>query len=120
MFVWRLGNELVFRGAWQISDPFITAIFPRRPAVPCHYIRIDINRINWIRHCDLVSIAQDVEDVTAIAFRSVGNKDFVIGNIDLAVAVIALRNCRSEKFVTLLWPVTAKRFRLPELVDRPL
>src|SRR5437764_7720682 len=111
MFIWRLGNELVFRSAWQISDPFVTAIFPRRPAVPCHYIGIDINRINRIRDCDLVSIAEDVEDVTAIAFRSVGNKDFVIGNIDLAVAVIALRNFRSEKFLTLLMHVTAKWFR---------
>ena len=95
MFRRRLRNEIVFGGARQIHDPFVTAVFSRGASVARHHVCIDIDWINGIGDCDFVLVAEDIEDVTAIAFRSVGQKDFVVRDVDLAIAIIVLRDCRS-------------------------
>ena len=92
MFLRWLGNEIVFRCARQIDDPFVAAVFPGRPRVAGHHVGVDVNRINRIGERDFVLVAENIEDVTAIAFRSVGDKNFVVGNLDLAIAIIVLRD----------------------------
>ena len=93
MFLWRLGNEIVFGRAWQINDAFVTAVFSRRARVTGHHVGVDIDRINRIGDRDFVLVAENIEDVPAIAFRTVGNKNLVVSDVDLAIAVIVLRNC---------------------------
>ena len=51
-------------------------------------------------------------------FRSVGEKDFVVRDVDSAIAIIVLRDLFAQKFVALLVPVTAKRFADAEFIDR--
>ena len=95
MFLWGLGNKTVFRRTRQIDNAFITAVLFHRAGVARHHVRVDINRINRIGNRDFVLVAEDIEDVTAIAFRSVRNKNFVGGDVDLAVTIIVLCDCRS-------------------------
>ena len=95
MFLWGLGNKIVFRRTRQIDNAFITAVLFHRAGVARHHVGIDVDRVNRIGNGNLVLLAEDIEDVTAIAFRSVGQKDFVVHDVDLAVTIIVLRDCRS-------------------------
>jgi hypothetical protein len=63
-----VGNKSVFSCARQIKNSFVAAIFFCRSAVARHHVRIDVNRIYRVGHGDFVLIAEDIEDVTAIAF----------------------------------------------------
>ena len=84
-----------------------------------HDVGVDVDRINRIGDRDPVLVAKNIENVTAIAFRTVGEKDFVVCNLDPA-----LRDNRcsaifcAQKFVTLLVSITAKCFANTELIDR--
>ena len=95
MFLWRLGNKTVFRGAGQINDAFVAAVLLRGAGVTGHHVCIDVDRINWIGNGNFVLIAKNIEDVAAIAFRSVRDKNFVVRDVDLAIAIIFLSDCRS-------------------------
>ena len=95
MVLWRLGNESVVGGARQVNDPFVAAVRFRRAAVARHYVRVDIDRVNRIGNRDFVLVAENIENKAAIAFRSIRDKNLVIGDIDIAIAIIALRDCRS-------------------------
>ena len=68
MFFGRLGHEIVFRCAGQIQNSFVIAVSPCRTAVASHHICVDVNRIDRIGDGDLVLIAEDIENETAIAF----------------------------------------------------
>lgn len=67
----------------------------RDAGVTGHDVGVHIDRINRIGNGDFVVGAENIEDVTAIAFRAVRHKDFVVLNVDLAIAIIELRDCRS-------------------------
>src|SRR5438067_10009384 len=62
MVLWRLGNESVVGGARQVNDPFVAAVRFRRAAVACHYVRVDIDRVNRIGNRDFVLVADKIED----------------------------------------------------------
>src|ERR1043166_978336 len=95
MFARRLGYEIVIRRARQINDPFVAAIRTRGSGVPNHHVGIDINWVNRIGNRNLVLIAENIENETAVTFRTVGDKNFVVGDVDVTVAIIVLRNGRS-------------------------
>ena len=95
MFFGRLGNEIIFRSAWQINDPVVTAVFTRGAGVTGHDVRIHVNRINRIGDRDFVFVAENIKNISSIAFRSVGDKNLVIGDVDFAGAIIVLGDCRS-------------------------
>src|SRR5437667_12761346 len=84
MLLWWVRHEIIFRSAGEIENPFVAAVLPRRTAMPCHYIRIDIDRINWVWNCDFVLVAENIENVSAIAVRSVRGKALLIGERNLA------------------------------------
>ena len=67
----RIGHEMIFDRARQISDPFVAAIAPHASGMTGHDIGIDVNRVNRIGDRDFVLMSKDIQDVTAIAFRSV-------------------------------------------------
>jgi len=72
-----------------------TTIFFRDAGVTGHDVGVHIDRINRIGNGDFVVAAENIEDVTTIAFRAVRHKDLVVLNVDLAIAIIELRDCRS-------------------------
>src|SRR5690348_468301 len=80
MFLRRLGHKVVFLRSRQVNDAFVTAVLARGPGVTSHDVCIDINRVHGVGDRDLVVLAKNVEDVTAIALRSVGDKNLVLGN----------------------------------------
>ena len=57
-----------------------------------HDVGVYIDRINRIGDRDLILVAKDVENMAAIAFRTVGEEDFVVCNLDAALPIIELRN----------------------------
>ena len=95
MFLRRFGDKFVFRVARQINDSFVASVFARRAGVTGHHVRVDVNRVNRIGDRDFVLIAKNIENKTAIAFRSVRDKNLLVCDVDLAIAKILLRDCRS-------------------------
>src|SRR5947209_16313893 len=85
-----------------------------------HDIRIDVNRVNRVRDRDAIFVAENVQDESAIALRSVRNEDLVVRNLDSAVAEIILRNRAAQKFVPFVWRITAKCFAMSEFLDRAM
>ena len=116
----RLGHEIVFHGARQICDSFIAAIIPRTPGMAGHDIGIDINRVNRIGDRDFVLMSKDIQDVAAIAFRSVRDENLIVTDVDSSVAIIRLRDFAPQEFVALFWAVAAKCFADAELLHRLL
>ena len=78
VFAGRFRNETILNRARQIDNAFVTAIGPGWAGVPRHYIGIDVNWINRIGNRDLILPAQNIENVTAVAFRPVRQENFVI------------------------------------------
>ena len=95
MFFWRFGNKSVLDGARQIKNAFVAAISFRPAAVARHHVRVDIDRIDRIGDRDSVLVPKNIENISAITFRSVRDKDLIIRDLDVAVPIIVLRNCRS-------------------------
>src|SRR4029453_10958543 len=120
MFCRRLRNKSVLKGARQIKKTFVAAVWLRRSAMARHHIGIDIDRIDRIRDCDFVLIAKNIEDIAAIGFRSLRDKNLIIGDLDVAVAIILLSDYRAQKFVALLGTVATEGFALPHFIDRLL
>ncbi len=65
-------------------------------------------------------MTENIQNITAIAFGAVGDKYLIAGNIHAVFAIIVLRDCMTEKFVTLLRAVTSEGFPMCELIDRPV
>src|SRR5438270_634697 len=65
----------------------------------------------------IVLIAQNIENETAVALRTVGHENLIVRDVDLAIAEIFLRNCRSQEFVPLPGSVATKRFTVSQLVS---
>src|SRR4051794_17967825 len=86
--------------------------------MPRHYIGIDVNWIDRIGNRDPILLAQNIENVTAVAFRAIRQENFVICDVDSAIAIIKLRDFSAEEFVTLLRPVTMEGFTMSELFGR--
>src|SRR6516225_3194563 len=115
-----LRHEVVLRGAGQIMNSVVGAVLSRRAGMTRHDVCVHVHRIDWIRDRNLVLVAENIEDVTAIVFGSVRNEDFVISNVDIAVAVVALRDLGSEKLVALFGTIAAKTFAMLELINGAL
>jgi len=86
--------------------------------MPRHYIGIDVNWIDRISNRDAILLAQNIENVTAVAFRAIRQKNFVIRDVGSAIAIIKLRDFSAEKFVTLFGPVATEAFTISELFGR--
>src|SRR5208337_4698869 len=67
-----------------------------------------------------ILMAENIQNITAIAFGAVGDKDLIVRDIHAVFAVIVFRDRVSEKFVTLLRAVAAEGFPMCELIDRPV
>jgi hypothetical protein len=77
----HLGHESILRGARQIEEPAVDTRFVRRAGVAGHDVGVDVNRIDRIHHRDPVVVAENVEDVRTVAFRTVRNK-IIVSDLD--------------------------------------
>src|SRR4029450_6717960 len=116
----RLGDKSILKGAWQVKQTFVGAVWLCRATMARHHIGLDIDWIDRIRDCDFVLIAKNIEDIAAIGFRSLRDKNLIIGDLDVAVAVTLLSDYRAQKFVALLGTVATEGFALPHFIDRLL
>ncbi len=82
-----------------------------------HDVGVDVNRIDRIHHRDPVVVAENVEDVRTVAFRTVRNKNLIVSDLDGAGSVIVFRDRVPEKFIALLGSVTVKGLSDAEVVD---
>ena len=83
-----------------------------------HHVGIDVNGIYRVHQTDFVLLPEDVQNISAIAFRTVGDKDFIVGNLESAIAIVILRDGAPQKLVTLLGAVSVKRVALAHLIHR--
>ena len=67
MFLRRIRNEIVVGSARQIENAFIPTFARRATCVSSHHVRVDIDGIDRIGNRHSV-VAENVQDVTAIAF----------------------------------------------------
>src|SRR5438477_13212712 len=88
--------------------------------MPRHYIDIDVNWIDRIGNRDLILPAQNIEHMTAIAFRPIRQENFVVRDFDSTIAIIKLRDFGAEEFVALPGPVATEAFAISELFGRSL
>jgi hypothetical protein len=106
----RFGDEVVFRRAVQIHEPGVGAAVAGFAGVPGHDVRVDIHGIYRVRDGDLVLAPEDIEDVAAIALRTVAHEDFVVRDFEALRAIVVLRDGVAEPLVTLLGPVAVEAF----------
>ena len=85
-----------------------------------HHIRVDVDRIDGIRDGDNVLGSEDIEDISRVALRTVGDENLIGRNRHAARLVIVLGNGVAEKVVPLFGPVTAERLAATHLVDGPM
>src|SRR4030095_4775284 len=86
--------------------------------MPRHYIGIDVNWIDRIGDRDLILPAQNIENMTAVAFRAIRQKNFIIRDFDSAGAIIKLCDLAADELVALRGPVTTEGFPMSELFRR--
>ena len=82
-----------------------------------HDVGVDVDGVDGIHDGNAIVVAQDVEDVAAVALRSVGNEDLVVRHVETPVAVIVLGDRGAEKLVSLLGSVAVESPVGSHLVD---
>ena len=117
-FVRNLRHETIGGGAGQIKQSLVCAGFVRPARVAGHHVGIDVNGIYRVHQADFVLLPEDVQNISAIAFRTVGDKDFIVGNLEPAIAIVILRDGAPQKLVTLLGAVSVKRVAPAHLIHR--
>jgi len=61
-------------------------------------------------------VAKHVENEPAIAFRTIGEEDFVVGDVNPASPIINLRDLAPQEFIALLMPVATKSLAHGKLI----
>ena len=84
----------------------------------CHDIGIHINRVNRVTDSHLVVNPENLLDISGIAFRTVGNKDFVCCNVTSPVLIVIFCNGISQKFIPQIRSIAAEGFRMCHLIHR--
>ena len=116
----RIGHEIIFDGARQIGDSFVATVVPHLSGMTSHDIGIDVNWINRIGDRDFVLMSKNIQDVTAIAFRSVRHENLILTDLDATVAIVRLGDFASQELVALFRAVAAKGFAGTKLSHRLL
>ena len=96
----HIGEEAIRFGTGQVGDAFVATARDGGTCITKHHIRIDIRRVHRIGDGDAISRAKDFEDVAAVAFRAVGEEDFVIRDVDATRAEVALGDRGAHRFVS--------------------
>src|ERR1700676_2280749 len=78
MCVGRLGHKAGGGRAGQINDSLVTAVGFDRTGMAGHHIGVYVDWINRIGNRDPVLMAEDIENVSAVTFRTVRDEYFVI------------------------------------------
>ena len=71
-----LGGEAVLGADRQVGEAAVLAGVIGIAGAARHHVAVHIHRIHRVGHSDAVALAQDVEDVGAVALRSIRHEDF--------------------------------------------
>ena len=115
-----LGNlryETVLRIAGQIDQPAVEAVLIGLAGVSSHDIGIHIDRINRVHHRNAIVVTKDIQDVSAVAFGSIGNKNLIIRDLKPVRAVIVFRDGVPQKLIALLGAVSTKAAALAHFIN---
>ena len=116
-FSGQLRHKGVLRCARQVDQSGIGALGVGGAGVPGHDVGIHVNRVDGVHDGHAVAMAQDVEDVAAVALGTVGNEHLVVGHLQATVAEIAPGDGLAQEIVTLLRAVAAKRFASRHIIS---
>ena len=87
-------HEAVLWSARQIEKAAVDAAILGWSGVAGHDVRVDIDRIDRVWDGDFVLVAEYIENIPAIAFRSVRDKNLIIGEVDI-------RNQKLDRYWTV-------------------
>ena len=83
-----------------------------------HDVGINIDGVDGVGDGHAVAGPEDVEDVAAIAFGTVGDENFIVLDFQSAVAEVVLRDGASEKIVALFRSIAAEGVTMAHFIDR--
>ena len=86
------------------------------PCSSCHDIGIHINGINRVTYSNFIILAENLLNITAVAFCTVRDKNFICCDITTAAFIIILRNCVPQKVVSQIRRISAECPGIPHLI----
>ena len=104
----KIRCKVVFCRARHIDDVAPKTVFVLVAASACHNICVNVYRINRVTDGNLVVYRENVADVAAVALCTVGQKDFVLCNVNASVCVIVLLNSVKNKVIAVFRRVTSE------------
>src|SRR4029077_20354597 len=102
-------DKTVVLGAREIDESLIRPGRVGRSGVAGHDIGVNVNRVNGIDHGNTILMTEDIENVAAIAFGSVGDENLIVLNIHAPLPVFVCGDDLTEKLVALLRTVAPER-----------
>ena len=109
------GDEFVFRIARQVEQSGVGTVFIGVSGVACHDVGIDIDWVDRIGDGDDVAFSENVQNVSRVAFRAIGDEHFIGG--DAEVDELVVDNRLAEKLVALLRAVAFERGAIALFID---
>ncbi len=116
-FFGDLRDESVRGVAREVADSLVGAMLIGGSGVSGHDVGIHVDGVDGVGDGDAVTVSEDVEDVGAIAFGAVGDKDLVVGDGESAFAEVVFRDGVAEEVVALFGAVAAEGFAGGHFVD---
>ena len=113
-------NKIVFLRAREINKPLVGARVVRGPSMTGHHVGVDVNRVNRIDDSDTILMAKNIQNIAAIAFGTVGDKNLIVFDIQIPLAIVVFRDGVTKKLIPLFWPITAERVPARKFIDRPM
>src|SRR3984893_4305672 len=90
-------DKPIFFGAREVKKTFVNSVFVRGPGMAGHDVCVDVNRIDGVNNRHAILMSENIQNISAIAFGSIGNEDLVVGNIEASFAIVILCNGVPEK-----------------------
>ena len=112
-----LWHEAVFRGALEVVEAGVGAVFVRFASVAGHDVCIDVNGIHRVCDGDLVPGTEDVEDVAGVALAAVGDEDLIGVDLDAACLEVVLCDGVAQEVVTLFRAIAAEGGAVAHFID---
>ncbi len=101
----------------QVGQAAITAVIARLACAASHHIAVDVNRIHRIGHCNAIATPKDVENIAAVAFGAIRDKDLLCADLTSPGLEVIAGNRLAKPAIALFRPIAAESFRSSHLVD---
>ena len=101
----------------QVGEAAITTVIARLACAASHHIAVDVNRIHRIGHCNAIATPKDVENIAAVAFGAIRDKDLLGADLTTPGLEVIAGNRLAKPAIALFWPIAVESFCCPHLVD---